>query len=324
MWIALFTCMSTCALHLEVVADNSAAQFLLAFRGYMPRKGAPDIVLSDNAPTFKLGGDVLVNELNRFKDESLIQEFTSRSGLKWRFITPFSPWKGGFYERLVGLVKSALIEATHRQTMDLWNLQTLLSEIEATLNTRPLTPLNTSPEEEVVALRPIDLFNPQFCLGHINPSNTGITPTDYVTNAESHEHLISYYTLLRSSIERFWEAWHTDYLQALADRNLQRSRSKQGSNKAPRIGDVVLIKQSNTTRSSWPLAIIVQLNSTADGSIRSVRLRTGRHRLLDRSMNQLVPLEVRAQDEIAYTNEIEAAMPTRFQPPRQAKNSRAR
>ncbi|VDO87474.1 unnamed protein product [Heligmosomoides polygyrus] len=87
---------------------------------------------------------------------------------RWKFITPLSPWKGGFYERLVGLVKSSLKKTIHRRTLDLWNFQTLITEIEATLNTRPITPVLTNATEEGFVLRPIDLISPYFRLGHLS------------------------------------------------------------------------------------------------------------------------------------------------------------
>ncbi|KAL6734937.1 hypothetical protein Aduo_005424 [Ancylostoma duodenale] len=52
-WVCLFTCMATRALHLEVAADNSTAQFVFAFRRFIARRGSP--VISDNAPNFKIG-----------------------------------------------------------------------------------------------------------------------------------------------------------------------------------------------------------------------------------------------------------------------------
>ncbi|VDP50061.1 unnamed protein product [Heligmosomoides polygyrus] len=56
-WDCLFTCMTTRAIHLELVADNSTTQFLLAFRRFVSRRGAPSNILSDNVPNFKLGGE---------------------------------------------------------------------------------------------------------------------------------------------------------------------------------------------------------------------------------------------------------------------------
>lgn len=97
-WVCLFTCMTTRAIHLELVPDNSATQFLLAFRRFISRRGTPNIIMSDNAPTFKLGKEVLINELQHVAENKVIKDFSTATGFEWKFITPLSPWKGGFYE----------------------------------------------------------------------------------------------------------------------------------------------------------------------------------------------------------------------------------
>ena len=51
-YICLFTCATTRAIHLEVVTDLSTETFLLAFRRFTSRKGLPQIVISDNASTY--------------------------------------------------------------------------------------------------------------------------------------------------------------------------------------------------------------------------------------------------------------------------------
>lgn len=312
--------MTTRAIHLEMVADNSTIQFLLAFRRFISRRGTPDLIMSDNAPTFKLGRTILVNELKKLAEDKTVQEFSTSAGLKWRFITPLSPWKGGFYERLVGSVKTALKKTVQRKTLDLWNLQTLLSEIEATLNTRPITPMTGNTAENARILRPIDLINPQFSLGFLDSPKAPVTQYDPFISTESQETLVSHYALLRDSLETFWELWHKDYLQALADRNQLRIAKKQESGNRPKVGDVVLMQTDNTTRSNWPLGLIVQVNKSADGAVRSVKLKTGKQKLLDRSTNQLIPLEITADTEIQTTHKKEPKKPTRIQPPRRAKN----
>ena len=52
-WVLLFTCLATRAIHLELVADMSTEQFLLAFRRFVARRGCPSRIWSDNAPQFK-------------------------------------------------------------------------------------------------------------------------------------------------------------------------------------------------------------------------------------------------------------------------------
>ena len=62
-----------------------------------------------------------------------VQSYVSRSGIKWVFIVEMAPWMGGFYERLVGLVKRALRKTLHRTLLTQIHLQTVLKEVEATV-----------------------------------------------------------------------------------------------------------------------------------------------------------------------------------------------
>jgi len=59
--------------------------------------------------------------------------------MKGSFITALAPWQGGYYERLVGMVKRSLRKVAGRKHFTLEQFSTLLIEIEAVLNSRPLT-----------------------------------------------------------------------------------------------------------------------------------------------------------------------------------------
>jgi len=52
-YVCLFTCASTRALHLEIVRDMSTSTFLQAFHCFCGCKGVPFIIISDNAKTFQ-------------------------------------------------------------------------------------------------------------------------------------------------------------------------------------------------------------------------------------------------------------------------------
>ena len=80
-----------------------------------------------------------VNEAwnNVIADDSVVT-FLSREAIRWHYIPEFSPWMGGFYERLVGIIKTSLKKSLGRLCLSLVQLQTLVKEIEAVVNTRPI------------------------------------------------------------------------------------------------------------------------------------------------------------------------------------------
>uniref|UniRef100_A0A0N5AAI2 Integrase catalytic domain-containing protein n=1 Tax=Syphacia muris TaxID=451379 RepID=A0A0N5AAI2_9BILA len=78
-WICLFTCIATKALHLETVKDLTAAEFLLPFQRFAARRGTPKTIFSENGTRF-VAATTLIN-------------------IKWKFITPHTPWQGRICER---------------------------------------------------------------------------------------------------------------------------------------------------------------------------------------------------------------------------------
>jgi hypothetical protein len=134
-YICLFTCAITRSVHLEIVTDLSEEKFLLAFRRFASRKSLPLTMISDNASTYIASAETL-KEL--FQSPSLKEAF-SRQGVEWKFIPKRAPWYGGFWERLIGLTMTALKKTLGRTSVTLEELQTLIVEVEAILNDRPIT-----------------------------------------------------------------------------------------------------------------------------------------------------------------------------------------
>ena len=137
-WVCLFTCLVTHALHLELVQDMTAAEFLLCFRRFISQRGSPVEIISNNALQFKTAGSSLSSVWKKVKYSPDVQQYISTRGITWTFIVEMAPWMGGFYERLVGLVKQSLRKSLGRNLFTLIQLQTLLKEIEAVINSRPL------------------------------------------------------------------------------------------------------------------------------------------------------------------------------------------
>ena len=95
------------------------------------------MIISDNAPQFRLTKTTLDEQWRHvFKDEDVLN-YVSMKGIKWSFTTALAPWQGGFYERLIGMVKRSLRKAMGKKRYTLDQLVTLLTEIEAVVNSRP-------------------------------------------------------------------------------------------------------------------------------------------------------------------------------------------
>ena len=92
-YILLFTCATSRAVHTELTADMSAPTLIRALKRFFCRKGYPEKMISDNFTSFK---------------SSDVKTFLQKNFIKWKFILELSPWWGGFYERLIKVVKDLL------------------------------------------------------------------------------------------------------------------------------------------------------------------------------------------------------------------------
>ena len=97
-------------------------------------------MISDNATTYT----ATANHLRKLFNSPAVLEAHSRRGTEWRFIPARAPWYGGFWERLIGLTKTSLKKILGRRFVSMETLQTIVTEIEAVLNDRPLTHVSSN------------------------------------------------------------------------------------------------------------------------------------------------------------------------------------
>ena len=102
-WICLFTRAVFRAVHLELITSLSTASFLMTFRRFIARRGRPSVVYSDNGSNF-VGMDNALKKLNIIK----IANVLALKQIEWILNPPSSPWWGGFWERLIGVLKRLL------------------------------------------------------------------------------------------------------------------------------------------------------------------------------------------------------------------------
>ena len=105
----------------------------------MARRGRPELIICDNAAQFKLAKTVIDEQWRQITVDEELVSYLSNNGIKWKFTTALAPWQGGFYEQLVGLVKRSLRKGIGLKRLTLDQFVVMLVEIEAVINTRPLT-----------------------------------------------------------------------------------------------------------------------------------------------------------------------------------------
>ena len=143
--MALFTCFFTRAIHFDTVSDQSTSlPFIRCLMRFVARRCLPRCFISDNGKTFK----VVPKYLDAvFKDGS-VQEHLTGLGVTWQFNVERAPWWGGAFERRS--IKCCLKKLIGRAHFSLDELTTALAEIEAVLNSRPLSYVSGNDMEEPI------------------------------------------------------------------------------------------------------------------------------------------------------------------------------
>ncbi|VDM81739.1 unnamed protein product [Strongylus vulgaris] len=89
--ICLITCMTTRAVHLELVFNNATQEFIITFRRFIARRGTPDFILSDKSTTFCSANNTLQNVIYARSSVEKLANYFSDHKITWKFITPISP-----------------------------------------------------------------------------------------------------------------------------------------------------------------------------------------------------------------------------------------
>jgi hypothetical protein len=137
-YVALFTCATVRAVHLELCSDMTTDTFLLAFQRFIRRRGLPHTIYSDNAQTFHAANRELT-DVWRTLSAAKTHRFMAQYSITWKFIAPRAAWWGGWWERMVGTTKRCLRKVLGRTQATDEELATTLVNIEAALNSRPVT-----------------------------------------------------------------------------------------------------------------------------------------------------------------------------------------
>ena len=280
-YICLFTCATTRAIHLEVVTDLFAETFLLAFRRFVSRKSLPHIVMSDNASTYVSAA----TELHNLFTSKTLATSLERQGVEWKFIPKKAPWFGGFWERLIALIKNCLKKVLGRTHITLATLQTMVVEIEAVLNDTPLTYISED-SQDPEPLTPAHLLYGRRITRLPYEQVTDVHDTDYGDTSDISKRART----LTHLLEHFRNRWKREYLTSLCEFHKASGHNSQRI----KVGDVVLIHDDGP-RMQWKLAVVENLREGGDGLIRAADLRTSSGKT-NKPIVRLYPLEVTADD----------------------------
>ena len=252
----IMTCMTTRAIHLEVAPDLSTSSFVNVLRRFVARRGTVTCLYSDNGTNF-VGSERILRESIQAWNKQQIHEHLRQSGIKWFFNPPGASHMGGAWERMVGLVKRILGAIVPGKIMDDDTLHTLLLEVEAIVNSRPLTDVFVDGDTDL-PLTPNHLLRINHSIG-LPPM-----PTD-----KSDVYARRRYRLVQFAADEFWRRWILEYPRTLFPRRKWEERREN-----IRRGDVVLVVDTTSPRGEWLLGRVVELFPDKHGVVRIVNVKT--------------------------------------------------
>lgn len=274
-YIALFICMVTKAVHIEVVSSLSTDAFINTLKRFIARRGCPNTIYSDNGTNFQ-GANNLLKEIRLFfesrKNLDKIDAFLLKQEINWQFIPPASPHWGGLWEAGIKSAKYHLRRIMGNKIFCFEEMITVVAQIEAILNSRPLCPIS-SDSSDLSCLTP----------GHflIGESLTALPEKD-VSNTP--ENRLNFWQLCTKVKQNFWKRWSVEYLSRLQNRPKWFS---QESNLRENM--VVLLKEDNLPPLKWSLARIIEVMPGADKKVRMAKIKT-KDGIYIRPITKLCPL----------------------------------
>ena len=270
-WGFLFTCLTTRAVHVEIVPSMDASSCVMGVERFVSRRGTPAIIWSDDGTNFVGAEKELRDNIEKWNTINIAVELAHK-GIKWRVNPPSTPHQGGIWERLVRSFKRVLYTILGTRRLPDEVLSTTFCLVEHALNSRPLTPVSADPSD-LGALTPN-----HFLLGNQARSLPSIIGLDEFDHRKRYARAHSYANAI-------WSRWIKEYVPALN----RRSKWQTPAELDFKTGDLVWVVEETNPRDYYPTARITELRYDSDSVARSAVLRTSSGSLV-RPHVKLVPI----------------------------------
>jgi hypothetical protein len=169
-----------------------------------------------------------------------------------------------------------MLSNQHNLTHDLLN--TLMAEVSAIVNARPLTSVSSDPDNPTI-------LSPSLLL---TQKSHNYDVGDTIGSFSSKDILKSEWKRVQDLANIFWSRWKCEYLH-----NLQPRRKWKSDEHSVSEGDIVLLSDPNCARNQWLMSIVVKTFPSDDNRVRKVQVKTvkdGKTSLYVRPVTQIVPL----------------------------------
>ena len=256
-YLAIFICLATRAVHIEVVSDQTTNSLVAALRRFISHKGLPSNIYSDNGSNF-VGARSELHDLYLFlqqpSTEAAIRDCLMERRIAWHHIPQRAPHFGGIWEALVKSTKHHLRRTVGKVKLYYEEMSTVTCQIAACLNSRPYLSQDCHDSEGEMPLTP-----GHFMIGRPMqaypeaPEDPDLTLTDR-------------WRLCQALVQSFWDQWSKSYLSSLQKRN---KWTKPLPN--VKVGDLVMMLDETTPLlTTWKMAKVTATYPGVDGLVRAV------------------------------------------------------
>ncbi|XP_036343159.1 uncharacterized protein LOC118752380 [Rhagoletis pomonella] len=279
-YVALFVCLSTRAIHLELVSDMTTEAFLAALRRFFSQRGYCSDLYSDCATTFVGANACLKEDLVAFRNQlEAGARSVAANNISWHFIPPGSPNFGGVWEAGIKSMKHHLRRVIGDALLTFEEFYTVLKQIEAVLNSRPISAISDDPTD-FTALTP----------GHFLVGGPLIAlPEPNILDIKVGR--LTKWRQLQQMQQDFWKRWSAEYLHEL------QARHKWQITKANiKVGNLVLVRDERAPPTQWMLGRVLEVHAGDDAAVRVATVRT-QSSILKRAISKLVVLPIETESE---------------------------
>ena len=260
-YIVLYTCANIRAIHLELVADQTTEAFLRSFRRMINRRGMINTFYSDNSKTFKSAS----KEMKRYVEimnSNKFKTFLAEEKIEWKFIVDYAAWWGGFYERMMRSIKIPLKKILGKSVYSSDEIYTILTEVEAMVNSRPLTYVSDEPSE-------INYLTPASFLIGRPLINVPVIPVESNDKSLRKKELNKMIVMQNKTLNTLWRTWREEYL-----RNLGTVPTNIAESQCIKPGELVMVAEASIPRAKWVVGVVRECKAGRDGRVRTVYVKT--------------------------------------------------
>ena len=260
----IFTCMASRAIHLESSNTMDTHSFINALRRFICRRGPIRQLRSDQGTNF-VGAKGELREALKELDHDMIRSELLRENCDWfvfKMNVPSASHFGGVWERQIRTVRSvmsALLEKNGAQ-LDDEALRTFPCEVEAIINSRPLTVDNLNDPDSLNPLTPNHLLTMK--------SKVILPPPGMFQSPDLYSR--KRWRRIQHLANEFWCRWKKEFLLTLQQRQKWNYPRRNLA-----INDVVIVKDDNLPRNCWQLARVSRTDVAKDGHVRTVQVVLG-------------------------------------------------